>query len=523
MDFSVLNPFQNTLVAGFLGLVLFVSVYFLRKREFKGELPPEAKGRWPIFGHLHLLGGTNPPYLNLAAMADKYGPIFTLRLGSHPALVVSSAEVAKECFTTNDLACADRPGSLVGKHLGYDYSNFAFAPYGDLWREIRKIAMVELLSNRRLELLKPNRIYEVSLFLKELHKHWSSKKDSSGFVSVEMKQRLFDLTLNVILKDVVGKRYSVESDNSQDQAKVRNIQKALHEFFRLIGVFAPGEALPYLRWLDLGGHEKAMKRTAKQLGVILDEWLDEHKKRRSLGEKEKDVMDVLLRVLEGVNLGGYEADTVNKSTILTFVAGGSDTSSINLTWALSFLLNNRDALKRVQEELDTHIGRDRIVSDTDISKLEYLQAVVKESLRLCPSGPLSAPHEFAKDATIKGYHIPKGTRLITNLYKIQTDPRYWPDALEFKPERFLTTHKHVDLRGQHFEFIPFGSGRRVCPGISSGLQMMHFTLARFLQAFEVTTPGNAPVDMTGSFGTMNVKAKPLEVLIKPRLANELFN
>jgi cytochrome P450 len=208
------------------------------------------------------------------------------------------------------------------------------------------------------------------------------------------------------------------------------------------------------------------------------------------------------------------------------IAGGSDTTMVTLTWAIALLLNNPHKLKRAQDELDAEIGRERVVSESDMSKLVYIQAIVKETLRLYPAAPLSAPHEFTEDCTIGGYNVLKGTRLITNLWKIQTDPKKWPDdPLEFKPERFLTTHKDVDVRGQHFELIPFGSGRRACPGLSFGIQIVQFTLASFLHAFQIASPSNninAPIDMTESFGLTNVKATPLEVLIKPRLCRNVY-
>ena len=199
------------------------------------------------------------------------------------------------------------------------------------------------------------------------------------------------------------------------------------------------------------------------------------------------------------------------------IGGGSDTSTVTLTWAISLLLNNRHVLKKAQDELDIQVGKERIVNESDISKLVYLQAIVKETLRMYPPAPLLAPREFIEDCIIGGYHVPKGTRLITNLWKIQTDPSIWSEPLKFMPERFLTTHKNVDVRGQNFELIPFGTGRRACPGASLGLQMVHLALASFLHMYEISNSSNAQVDMTESFGLTNIKATPLEVLITPRL------
>lgn len=204
------------------------------------------------------------------------------------------------------------------------------------------------------------------------------------------------------------------------------------------------------------------------------------------------------------------------------ILGGSDTTAGTLTWAVSLLLNNRHILRKALQELDQQVGKERLVSDSDIKNLVYLQAIVKETLRLYPAGPLLGPREAMEECTVAGYNVPAGTRLIVNVWKIQRDPRVWPNPSEFQPERFLTSHADVDVRGQQFELIPFGSGRRSCPGASFALQVLHLALAGLLQAFELETLLDQPVDMTESPGLTIPKATPLEVLLSPRLPGELY-
>ncbi|XP_034674166.1 cytochrome P450 CYP82D47-like isoform X1 [Vitis riparia] len=517
---SSLLQYLNVTTIGVLG-ILFLSYYLLvrRSRAGKRRIAPEAAGAWPIIGHLHLLGGSQLPHVTLGTMADKYGPVFTIRLGVHRALVASSWEMAKECLTTNDQVASSRPELLASKHLGYNYAMFGFSPYGSYWREVRKIISLELLSNRRLELLKDVRASEAVTSIKELYKLWEEKKNESGLVSVEMKQWFGDLTLNVILRMVTGKRYFSASDTSENK-QAQRCRRVFREFCHLSGLFAVADAIPFLGWLDLGRHEKTLKKTAKEMDSIAQEWLEEHRRRKDSGEvnSTQDFMDVMLSVLDGKNLGDYDADTINKATCLALIVGGSDTTVVTLTWALSLLLNNRDTLKKAQEELDIQVGKERLVNEQDISKLVYLQAIVKETLRLYPPAALGGPRQFTEDCTLGGYHVSKGTRLILNLSKIQKDPRIWMSPTEFQPERFLTTHKDLDPRGKHFEFIPFGAGRRACPGIAFALQMLHLTLANFLQAFNFSTPSNAQVDMCESLGLTNMKSTPLEVLISPRMS-----
>ncbi|XP_040996657.1 cytochrome P450 CYP82D47-like isoform X1 [Juglans microcarpa x Juglans regia] len=485
-------------------------------------LPPKAGGAWPIIGHLHLLGGTQPAHITLGDMADKNGPIFSIKLGMHRAIVVSSSKIAKECFTTNDKIFANRPKSLATELMGYNYAMFVFSPYGSYWRHVRRIATLEVLSNQRIEMLKHIRESEVNTAIKEIYE--LSTKNNNALV--EMRRWFGYVTLNVVFMMVIKKRFAWAATKDENEGNDQ-CQNTMRDFFVLSGIFVAADVLPYLRWLDLGGYEKAMKKIAKKLDHELEGWLEEHKQRRiSEGVKEghQDFMDVMLSiVIDSEEISSYDADTITKATCLGLILAGTDTTTVTMTWALCLLLNNREALKKAQQELDLQIGRDRLVMESDVKNLVYLQAVIKETMRLYPAAPLSVPHESLEDCTLAGYHIPMGTRLLVNLSKIHRDPQVWSDPTEFCPERFLTTHKDVDFKGHHFELIPFGSGRRVCPGISFALQVMQLTLANFLHAFEImTVPTDEPVDMTEKFGLTSLKATPLEVHLTPRLPSSAY-
>ncbi|XP_026432156.1 cytochrome P450 82C3-like [Papaver somniferum] len=191
-------------------------------------------------------------------------------------------------------------------------------------------------------------------------------------------------------------------------------------------------------------------------------------------------------------------------------------------WAVGCLVNNPHVLKKAQDELDNHVGKERLVEESDIKDLTYIRAMVKEVMRLYAVS--MRLFESTEDCAIAGYNVPAGTLLIVNAWKIQRDPRVWSDPLEFRPERFLTSpHKDMNFSGQHFEFAPLGSGRRSCPGTSLGLQMVNMIIARLVHGFGFKPPSSAPVDMTEAVGFANmVKATPLEVLLTPRLPKELY-
>ncbi|XP_031097402.1 cytochrome P450 CYP82D47-like [Ipomoea triloba] len=514
MDFtlpSIVAPFATTLL-----LVVLIYHFLFHKRS--SQKPPEAGGAWPIIGHLHLLAAPRPAFKILADMADKYGPIFRLRLGAHQVLVVSNSQIAKECFTTNDRALASRPKAIASEIMGYNYAMLGLAPYGHYWRHARKVVMLELLSNRRLEALRRVWESEVRSFTQEIYGRWVRDKDNeSEDVKLDMKEWFGKLTMDIMTKILFGQRY--DEEGNQTVVTIRR-------FFDLLGAFVVGDYLPWLRWMDIGGHEKAMKETAKEMDSLVEGWLQEHKRKRDTKPKEEeDFMDGLLSSFGDANdiPKDFGADTIVKATCMAMLSAGTDTTTITLIWALSLVLNNYTVLEKIQAELDTHVGRERHINHSDLNNLTYLQAVVKETLRLYPAGPLALPHEFIDDCIINGYHVPKGTRVLVNVSKVHQDPDFWSDPNAFRPERFLSEHNKIDVKGNDFELIPFSSGRRMCPGTSLAIQVMEFILASLIQGFDLKRISDMPIDMTDGVGLTNMKATPLFASLTPRLPSHLYN
>ncbi|GMH29646.1 hypothetical protein Nepgr_031489 [Nepenthes gracilis] len=511
-------PAKTCAFATLFALLVYLCCVIWSRRSNPKRQPPVPAGSWPLIGHLHVLASSPLPHIALANLADKYGPIFQIKFGVHPVLVVSSWELAEECLAKNDKDFVNRPRTLAVEQLAYNSAMFGFSPYGPYWRELRKIVTVNLLSNHKLEQLKHVKIFEVRTAVKTLHDKWrqTSQDVTSDGILVELKQWIGNINLNAIVRLVAGKALS-EFYKSEEHNRC---QIAIRKFFEFFGTFTISDALPFLRWLDIGGYEKNMMRTAKQLDSILQGWLEEHKRFHS-SEKENGQHDFIDTMLDIPHIAQEKLSSFESNT--TMILGRTDTTTTTLTWALSLLLNNRHVLKKALDELDAIVGKERLVNDSDMENLVYLQAIIKETMRLYPAGPLSGPREAINDCNISGYHVQAGTRLFVNIHKIHRDPRVWPDPYEFRPERFLTTHKHVDVRGQNFELIPFGSGRRICPGISFSFQIMPFTLATLLQAFEILTPSNKQVDLTERFGLTSMKDTPLEVILTPRLPDKLYS
>ncbi|KAF3646442.1 cytochrome CYP82D47 [Capsicum chacoense] len=504
--------------------LIFISLYMLWKAKFQAKnstklknLPPEIPGAYFPIGHLYLFISQTHLALILANLADKYGPIFTIRLGIHRAIIVSNWEIVKECFTTNDKELAGRPASSAGIYLGYNNAAFGFADYGPYWRSIRKLVLLEVLSSKRLEQFKHVRVTEVETNIKELYS--SIMKSGNGPTRVNMSEWFEQLTLNVIMKMITGKRYKTEDEAGRHFT--RTTKEYMYESVQF--VLSDVIPLPFLKWFDFQGRIKSMKRLSQEMDKIVESWVDEHLMKRDLAkDDDQDFIDVMLSKIDEQVMYGHTRETIIKATILNIILAGSDTTSIHLTWLLSLLLNNKHAMFQAQEEIDMKIGKERWVEECDIKNLVYLQAIVKEALRLYPPGPLAIPHTAMEDCIVASYRVPKGTRLMVNVWKLHRDLQIWSDSEKFMPERFLRRHVEFDFSGQNFEFIPFGSGRRSCPGITFAMQVTHLTLARLLQGFNFSTLGDIPIDMTEGNSITLPKANPLEVLVMPRLAHVLY-
>ncbi|KAH7686991.1 Cytochrome P450 E-class group I protein [Dioscorea alata] len=496
----------------------------LLKTKFTSrKQPPEPSGALPIIGHLHqMIKSKKLLSIVLSELADQLGPVFAFRLGSCRTVVVSSYDIAKECYTTNDRALSSKPATTAGRLLAYNQGVLGFVFYGPYWRTVRRIVTTELLSTSCLETHKQAQSKEIDLCIHEIFSEFNIGRRT---LKVELLKWVGDLNYNVVFQIVAGKRYYGSGGNSEEACKFR---RAISGLISSLGVFVPSDMFPFLDLFDFGGHKKVMNNAFKELDSLLTTLLEEHKARRRLMEdrmvgtafEDQDFMDIMLSMSKNTNFFEFDSDTAIKATCLGMVLGGTHTTTFYLTWAIALLLKHREILKKVQEEIDKEVGKERVVDHSDVKNLHYLQAVIKEAFRLCPGSSNLIKRASKDDCLIGGYYVPAGTHITVNIWKIQRDPAIWDDPLVFKPERFLTKHAEVDVRGMHYELLPFRSGRFGCPGSAFALQMMHLLLARFLQGFHLETPENKPVEINEALGIISYKT--LDVLVTPRLPAKLY-
>ncbi|KAI4329076.1 hypothetical protein L6164_021378 [Bauhinia variegata] len=347
---------------------------------------------------------------------------------------------------------------------------------------------------------------------------------NSANTPITLRDYISTLNVNVISRMVLGKKY-VENDENAVVTH-REFNELIQEYFVLNGFVNVGDLIPWVGFLDLQGLVKRMKAWPKKFDRFLEHVLDEHVERRK-GVKDcvaNDMVDVLLEVAEDPSLEVKLERHNVKALTQDLIIGGTETSQVSIEWTMSELLKNPETINKAREELDTVIGRERWVEEKDVGNLPYIEAIVKESLRLHPVVPILAPKEAREDCNVAGYDISKGTQLLVNVWSLGRDPSVWEYPNEFRPERFLG--KDIDVKGHDFGLLPFGAGRRMCPAYSLGLRVVQATVANLLHGFQWRLTGNMKAEdlkMEETYGLSTPIKEPLKVVVYPRLPLHLYS
>ncbi|KAM6562354.1 hypothetical protein CsatB_022352 [Cannabis sativa] len=468
--------FLVSLLLLFIPLLIFL-VKKITKKQNK-NLPPSPP-KLPIIGNLHQLGSL--PHQSLCQLSKEYGSVMLLHLGNLPAVIVSSAEAAKQVMKTHDLGSCSRPQLHGPKQLTYNYHDLAFSPYGEYRREIRKLCVLELFSVKRVNSYQSIREEEVTKLINSISHHSSS----SPGAPVDLTKKLFTLTASIIFRIAFGTTFQ---DAKFSEEKFHDM---ILEISAILGSFCAAEYFPYVGWIvdKLSGLEQRSKRIFHKMDDFFQKVIDDHlSPGRVKQEHEEDIIDVLLKIVNEQT--SYKAASLTidniKAVLLDMFQAGVDTGAITMVWAMAELAKKPKLMKKAQDEVRTCIGNKGKVSETDIDQLQYLKMIVKETLRLHPPVPMLVPRETISHFTVNGYDIEPKTLLQVNAWAIGRDPKNWKDPEEFIPERFEGSS--IDFKGQHFELLPFGSGRRACPAIYMGTTTVEFGLANLLYSFNWKLP-----------------------------------
>ncbi|KAF3437755.1 hypothetical protein FNV43_RR20511 [Rhamnella rubrinervis] len=492
------------------------SVIFLTKWFFTAPTQrnsPPSPPTFPVVGNLHQVGLY--PHRSLQKLAHQYGPLMLLHFGSRPVLVVSSSDAAREIMKTHDLIFLSRPKFSVGHRLLYNGRDMTMSPYGEYWKQLRSVCALQLLSNKRVQSFRAVREEEVALLVDNIKR--SSNSSSSP---VNLSDMFALLTNDVICRIAFGKKYSGDE-------KGKRFKELISELMELLGGFHVGDYIPWLGWVHyVNGLDAQVDKVAIEFDRFLDGVVEEHantsndKEKRcdqDGGEDKKDFVDVLLEI-QSDQMAGYSLDRESiKAIILNMFVGGTDTTYTVLEWAMAELLRHPRVMNKLEDEvMETGKGKPSI-TENDLDKMHYLKAVIKETLRLYPPVPLLLPRESTQNVSIKGYDIAAETMVITNAWAIGRDPKLWDKPEEFQPERFLDSG--IDVKGQSFGFIPFGSGRRGCPGTLFAMVIDELSLANVVHKFDWSLPDGVraqDLDMTECIGATIHRKAPLLAVATPR-------
>eukprot|EP00253_Pinus_taeda_P003497 PITA_03497 len=496
--------------------LLLISKLIILSRKGTGKLPPGPPG-WPILGNILHLG--TKPNQSLCHLAAKYGPLMTLHLGMRTTVVVSSPAMAKEVLRNHDQIFSGRTVNEGAKSVSYSDTSLVWSNCGPRWRMLRRFCNTELFNVKRLEALQHLRRDQVFSTIQSIFE--DSIKKTKG---VNIGHTAFLTSLNLL-----GNLIFSQNMFGRDSQAAEEFKEMVTKLMVVGGKPNLVDFFPFLRILDPQGVTRDATKYMSIVFGLLDRSVELRiqKKKESGTEhrsgKAKDFLDILL------DYRSESGETLTKKDIIPFLSdlfiAGSETTSSTVEWAIAEALHNPQIMKKIQAELEEVLGKDGRVEERDIDRLPYLHAVVKETLRLHPPAPLLIPHRAESSCEVAGYMIPKDTQVLVNAWAIGRDPTMWDEPTEFKPERFMESD--IEYRGQNFELIPFGAGRRICPGLPLAHSMVHVVIASLFHYFDWSLPdGVTPenMDMSEKFGITLQRASSLIAVPSLRLpATHLFN
>ncbi|RXI04062.1 hypothetical protein DVH24_038336 [Malus domestica] len=483
------------------------SLHILKHSTIKFKLPPGPMPV-PVFGNW-LQVGDDLNHRNLSDLARKFGDCFLLRMGQRNLVIVSSTELAKEVLHTQGVEFGSRTRNVVVDIFNGKGQDMVFTVYGEHWRKMRRIMTVPFFTNKVVQQYRHGWESEAAAVVEDVKKH--PEAANSGMV---LRKRLQLMMYNNVYKIMFDRRFESEEDPLFVKLKRSNGDRSrLAQSFD----YNYGDFIPILRPF-LRGYLKICKEvTEKRMQLFKDHFIDVRKKHTSTqATTDEGLKCAIDHILEAKQKGEinedniyYIVDNVNAAAI--------ETTMWSMEWGIAELVNHPEIQKKLREELDAVLGRGVQITEPDIQKLPYLQAVIKETLRLRMTIPLLVPHMNLQDAKLGGFDIPAESKILVNAWWLANNPALWKKPEEFRPERFLEEESKVETNGNDFRYLPFGVGRRSCPGIILALPILGITIGRLVQNFELLPPpGQSKIDTSEKCGQFSLHIlKHSTIVMKP--------
>ncbi len=498
---------EKALLAVFFAIILAVGISRFLGRKLKmppGPLPVPVFGNW-------LQVGDDLNHRNLTDYAKKFGDIFQLRMGQRNLVVVSSPDLAKDVLHTQGVEFGSRTRNVVFDIFTGKGQDMVFTVYGEHWRKMRRIMTVPFFTNKVVQQYRAGWEDEAARVVEDV-----KKNPDSTTTGIVLRRRLQLMMYNNMYRIMFDRRFESEEDPLFVKLKALNGERSrLAQSFE----YNYGDFIPILRPF-LRGYLKICKEVKdRRLQLFKDHFVEERKKLASTKRADNNSLKCAVDHI----LDAQQKGEINEDNVLYIVeninVAAIETTLWSIEWGIAELVNHPHIQKKVRDEMTAILGPGVQITEPDVQKLPYLQAVVKETLRLRMAIPLLVPHMNLNEAKLGGYNIPAESKILVNAWWLANNPDMWKQPDEFRPERFLEEESKVEPSGNDFRYLPFGVGRRSCPGIILALPILGITIGRLVQNFELLPPpGQDKIDTSEKGGQFSlhilkhstIVAKPIE-------------